>query len=189
MQKILAGTTILIIALLSTAHAKADLQKDILDCYALQSDTDRLNCYDSVTKNYKIKPVHAAKGVSPAAVPAIKNDAITNTAPLSQTEQLANTSPKADSLSKMEPATDSFGQTKIEQETQSIQSRLIGKFTGWEKGMKIKLENGQVWRVTSRATGYKKMTNPMVTISRGMFSSFNAKVEGLNAKVKVKRIK
>jgi len=189
MQKILAGTTILIVGLLSTDHANADLQKDIIDCYALQNDTDRLDCYDSVTKYYKIKPAQAAKTASPATVPTTKNEAITKTVPLAQTEQLANTSPKVDSLSKITPATNSFGQTKSEQEIQSIQSRLIGKFTGWKKGMKIKLENGQVWKVTGRASGYKKMTNPMVTISRGIFSSFNAKVEGLNAKVKVKRIR
>ena len=190
MQKILTGTIILIVSLVSAAHANADLQKDIVGCYALQNDSDRLDCYDTVSKYYKINPAqHADKAVSPAILPAKSDDAITKTSPLPQTEQFAITTPKADSPPEVAPVVDSFGQTKIDQEIQSIQSRLIGKFTGWKKGMKITLENGEVWKVTSNSRGFKKMNNPMVTISRGVFGSFNAKVEGLNASVKVKQIK
>jgi len=189
MQKILTGMTILIVGLLSTGHATADWQQDILACYELQNNSDRLACYDSVTKDYKLKPAQTASTVPALTSPFSTNEAKIRISPPAQTDKLANSMPKADSQAKLAPLTDSFGQTKNKHEVQSVQSRLIGTFTEWKKGMKITLENGQVWKVTSNASGYRKMTNPKVTISRGIFSSFNAKVEGLNAKVKVKRIK
>jgi len=90
--------------------------------------------------------------------------------------------------SQPKSAEETFGKS-AEEDIESIQSKMIGEFSGWKKGMKLKLENGQIWKVTSNKSGYRKMTNPMVTISRGFFGSFNAKVEGLNASAKVKRIK
>lgn len=191
MQKTLTGLTILIVGILCTANASADLSQDILACHAQQNDADRLDCYDSVTKNYKLKSEQTTKSVSPATIPAATKVVISDPKPLAPTEQLTKTTATTEDLSKT--VTDAFGQTKTkkekEQELQSIQSRLVGTFTEWKKGMKITLENGQVWKVTTKARGYKKLKNPIVTISRGIFSSFNARVEGLNAIAKVKRIK
>ncbi len=190
MQKILIGTTILMVSLFYADKASADFKQDILTCFALKNNSDRLDCYDSAIKYNQLTPAQTAKTASPATTSATMNRrAVTKTTPLDTTEELVNTTPKSDTLSKKAPVANSFGQVKIEQELESIQSRLIGTFTQWKKGMKLKLENGQIWKVTSNRSGYKKMINPMVTISRGIFNSFNAKVDGLNASVKVKRIK
>jgi hypothetical protein len=31
---------------------------------------------------------------------------------------------------------------------EAVESRIAGRFDGWEPGMKIRLENGQVWQVS-----------------------------------------
>ena len=81
-----------------------------------------------------------------------------------------------------------FGLTNTKQ-IQAVESSIVGVFKGWIKGDKIHLKNGQIWKVKSQSTGYVKLNNPKIKISRGFLSSFNAKVEGLNAKAKVKRLK
>ncbi len=183
MQKILTGFIILSVSLGYTSQVFADLRSDILDCSAIQKDADRLDCFDTVTKYHKTRPSISQPMVSPDKTAPI-------TAPQIVTPEKAIVAlPDKQTQSQNVSADDSFGQPSQADELQSIQSRIVGDFSGWKKGMKITLENGQVWKVTSNASGYRKLTNPKVTISRGVFNSFNAKVEGLNSKVKVKRIK
>jgi hypothetical protein len=177
MQKILTGFIILCVNLGYTSQVCADLRSDILDCSAIQKNAERLDCFDTVTKYHKTRSSIGQPVVSP-----------NKTAPIAAPEKAIVALPARQAQPQNVSADDSFGQTS-QDKLQSIQSRIVGDFSGWKKGMKITLENGQVWKVTSNAAGYRKLTNPEVTISRGVFNSFNAKVEGLNAKVKVKRIK
>jgi len=162
----------------------ADLKSDVLGCLQKQNNTDRLDCYDTVVKYYKGRPSMEPTPPLPVveAASSPKNNPLV--VPVNaQTEHKVVVTQVKRKLPE-----DTFGKA-ADGDLESIQSRMIGEFKGWEKGMKLKLENGQVWKVTSRKAGYKKMTNPMIIISRGFFGSFNAKVEGLNASAKVKRIK
>ncbi|MCF6193851.1 MAG: hypothetical protein L3J46_05920, partial [Kangiellaceae bacterium] len=108
--------------------------------------------------------------------------------PISHTSLLTPAT-KPNEITNEASVTDDFGRVEKEADIESIKSRLVGKFTSWEKGIILKLENGQKWKVVSASNGYKKMLNPMITISRGLFGSFNARVDGLNAGAKVKRVK
>lgn len=182
MRILLVGLLILIVSLGYTTKAAADLPQDILGCYAIQNNAERLDCYDTVSKYYKTRPNSA------------RSKPLTKTAPLIspptvQTLTTAKTKPKVKSPTKENSAVDDFGQIRKDDQLESIQSRIVGKFGGWKKGLKITLENGQVWKVANNAKGYRKLTNPAITISRGFFNSFNAKVEGLTAMAKVRRIK
>ncbi len=70
-----------------------------------------------------------------------------------------------------------------------ITSNIIGEFKGFGAGTRLKLENGQVWRVESgELDGIKAMTNPKVTIRPGLIGGWRLQVEGYNSVAKVKRV-
>ena len=186
-------TLILVIVSLSLFFcnkAEASFQSDVTNCLKINDSDDRLDCYDTVVKYYKLNP---------STTKSITNTSINTSAPKSvpvnpisnSTPDAATVVPKQDTAPEKASVTDNFGQIEAETEeaVESIKSRIIGQFSSWEKGMILELENGQKWKVTSTGRGYKKMDNPKITISRGFFGSFNAKVDGLNAGAKVKRVK
>ena len=71
-----------------------------------------------------------------------------------------------------------------------INSTIIGTFSGWKaKGTLFKLANGMVWQQSERDTFYiQPVEDPEVTITKGMFGSWQLSVVGENSEVKVKRI-
>jgi hypothetical protein len=71
----------------------------------------------------------------------------------------------------------------------TINSRLVGNFTGWDGQTTFKLENGMVWQQTDKDKFYvKEISNPAVTIEPGMFKKWRLSVEGYDSKCKVKRL-
>lgn len=182
MQKLFVGLLIMIVSLGYVSRTIADLPQDILGCYSIQDNTDRLNCYDMLSKQFETQP-NTAHATPPIKITPPVVDVTT------QIKTTVTKTSKPESQPMDESATEEFGQIKNDKKLQSIQSRIVGKFSGWKKGLKITLENGQVWKVVNNSKGYRKMTSPTITISRGVFNSFNAKVEGLTATAKVKRVK
>ncbi|GAB3730117.1 hypothetical protein GCM10028794_05110 [Silanimonas algicola] len=75
-------------------------------------------------------------------------------------------------------------------EEDDIVSTLPGTFTGWQGGDVFTLANGQVWRSIDSGSALRgvNLTNPRVTISKGLFGAWRLKVEGYNASVKVERV-
>jgi hypothetical protein len=72
---------------------------------------------------------------------------------------------------------------------QSIQSVIVGKFRGWDKNSHITLANGQVWKVVDGSSATVSMDDPQVTIESALFGGFFLRIEGLNKRPRVKRIK
>lgn len=72
---------------------------------------------------------------------------------------------------------------------ETIQSTIAGEFTGFGRGQRYALENGQVWEQTdgARLDGVR-LDSPAVTITPGVFSSWTLRVEGYNSRAKVKRV-
>ena len=70
-----------------------------------------------------------------------------------------------------------------------IQSRYLGEFTGWDGDTVFRLENGQVWQQIESDRMSWKAANPMITIQRGFMGSYQLSVEGVNRRVRVKRIR
>jgi hypothetical protein len=155
----------------------------ILKCAKIQSDASRLNCFDKIANS--IGKQKQGEILSSNTAPKVAHQKLTST-PLDAkvNQSLTQDNPqnsKSESLKdfgKKQPAT-----------PQSIASRLNGEFKKWSKGQKLFLENGQVWVVKRANRGYKKINHPMITITEDMFGGFTAKVEGLNATAKVRRIK
>lgn len=71
----------------------------------------------------------------------------------------------------------------------TIVSRLVGEFDGWDGETIFELENGMVWKQDETDRFFtRNMANPVVTIKAGLFDSWRLSVEGYNKSVKVERI-
>ena len=72
-----------------------------------------------------------------------------------------------------------------------VVSSIQGPFKGWKgKGDRFTLANGQVWEVTDSGTRLSvSLENPSVTIEQGALSVWFLRVDGYNARARVKRIK
>jgi len=75
-------------------------------------------------------------------------------------------------------------------DSDTITSRLVGTFDGWEDETVFELENGMVWRQaeTSRYR-VRPSTNPEVVIHRGVFDRWRLQVKGYNKRLTVERVK
>jgi hypothetical protein len=72
----------------------------------------------------------------------------------------------------------------------SITAHITGDFHGWTGGTRFTLDNGQVWeQIDDGVVTRGRVTNPKVTITRGVFNSYYMSVEGMDETVQVKRIK
>ena len=98
---------------------------------------------------------------------------------------VASPAPAADTQS----ATDSFGLDESGSGPKKIKSNYVGEFTGWDGDTIFRLENGQVWQQIESGRMAWRATDPMITIKRGFMGSYMLSVEGVNKKVRVKRIK
>jgi len=181
--------TLLLLALallgLLSQPSLADLSQDLMKCRSIQSQSARLACYDGLNAN------NAPQSSSKPAVTKTQPTPTTNSSAPALAQdptppKVTKTAEKA--IPKVEQNIDTFGEPSSHG-IQSIQSKMVGQFKRWKKGMLLHLENGQVWKVLNNKSSYKKLDNPLITISKGVFGSFDAKVEGLNARAKVKRIK
>jgi hypothetical protein len=74
--------------------------------------------------------------------------------------------------------------------TDSISAHIAGDFDGWRGSTRFTLDNGQVWEQTDdNVVTVKRVANPKVTITRGLFNSYYMSVQGMSDSVQVKRIK
>jgi len=73
-------------------------------------------------------------------------------------------------------------------EVDAIESRIPGRFEGWDPSSRIRLENGQVWQITDDSSRYFYVENPKVTIRRGRFGAFYLEVESSNWTARVRRV-
>jgi hypothetical protein len=75
-------------------------------------------------------------------------------------------------------------------DTFPMTAHIVGEFHGWSGSTRVTLDNGQVWEQMDDATVTAgRMTNPKVTITRGLLNSFYISVDGVSDSVEIKRIK
>lgn len=71
-------------------------------------------------------------------------------------------------------------------EYESVESELVGPFSGWREGTVFTLGNGQQWRVVSGRYASPPDARPRrVKISPGTFGSFFLEIEGVRSRPKV----
>ena len=79
--------------------------------------------------------------------------------------------------------------TQREEQPQSVQSTIVGSFEGWGPGSRIRLANGQVWRVIDGSDAVlAPRTDVKVSMERNLFGTIFMRVDGTNASAKVRRV-
>ena len=163
------------------------LQTSLTSCLEITLENKRLQCYDKLAKS-----LHINKKVSSTPQPPELNQIQLPTPRPKAAAKVETTDIKDTTTSQtknVKQREQDFGKKPEAAVSSSISSRLKGEFKKWKKGQKLELENGQVWVVKRANSGYKKLQNPLVTITEDLFGGFTAQVEGLNATAKVRRIK
>lgn len=75
--------------------------------------------------------------------------------------------------------------TEVEYET--VQTKLLGEFRGWQTGTVFNLENGQRWRVEGGSYTTPPEAGPLkVRIVPGLMGSFFLEIEGVRQRPKIK---
>ncbi|HEX4909466.1 MAG TPA: hypothetical protein VFV64_01735 [Permianibacter sp.] len=154
------------------------------DCRAVADNAARLACYDALVDQLPKPAAADAVPVTPSAPAVAAQPAGQAVAP----------QPVAAAITPAVVTTQSPAEFGLERQAQqaqieSIQSRIVGPFRGWEAKSKITLENGQVWQIDDSSRGVYSLESPAVTIERGVFGSFFLKIDGVNRSPKVKRLK
>ena len=90
-------------------------------------------------------------------------------------------------------ATADFGSESIRKKPEALpaamESTVAGEFDGWGPNARIKLANGQVWRVIDDSSAVlPRRSNTRVRIERNLFGTLFLTVEGTNQSAKVRRV-
>ena len=167
----------LALSLAATAVAD-DLREELERCAQLQNSEVRLACYDALAEISAAQPQQAlADSVSAATAPRTSSENV-------QAVPEPATPPESDrSLAQRV-----FGMLPGGGEVSEIESRVVGEVNGLSVGKRFELENGQVWRQVDRTDRNYRATNPKVTIKEGFMNSYRMRFEGLNARIRVRRV-
>jgi len=81
------------------------------------------------------------------------------------------------------------GQMRKTEQEESVESALVGTFSGWRPGTNFRLANGQTWRVAddSSASLYAREA-PKVAVKRNFIGTYFLEVEGVNQAPRVRRV-
>ena len=165
---------------LAGAAGADDLRDEMLRCAQLKDPQVRLACYDALAA-VSASAETAAGGKDGSGVQG-------RPAATAAPEQGENEEPETETE---ESLTERFfgllpgsndGDNKIE-------SRVVGEIKGLRQGVRFTLENGQVWRQTERTSRNYRATNPKVEIKEGFMNSYRMRLEGINARIRVRRVK
>lgn len=78
---------------------------------------------------------------------------------------------------------------KLDAPPAAMESTVAGEFEGWGPNSRIKLANGQVWRVVDGSSAVlPRRSDTRVRIERNMFGTMFLSVEGSNQSAKVRRV-
>lgn len=151
-----------LLTLVSGAAMAAD-DAALLRCRAIADTGARVACYDAIPVG-AAQPAKAAVAAVPAA-PALTAE---------QRFGLADVKKK-----EVE---------KAPEDPKFIESTIPGVFGGWSGNQRIKLANGQVWRIIDgSAATLPDRVNTKVRIVRNYFGTMFMEIEGTNQSPKVKR--
>jgi len=75
------------------------------------------------------------------------------------------------------------------QQPDKVTTSIAGVFDGWVPGQKIRLANGDVWKVVDGSEDIVELRDPKVTVERGLLGAIFLDIEGANRSPKVQRVK
>ena len=168
----------LAVSLAGTAVAD-DLPEELQRCAQLQNAEVRLACYDALAAISASRPQHASSATE-APTPAVSPSAAAPSAAVQAPEQESGQS-LAQRVFGLLPGRDE-GDNLLE-------SRVVGEIRNPGQGTRFTLENGQVWQQVERTQRNYRATNPRVEIREGFMNSYRMRLEGLNGRIRVRRVK
>ena len=123
-----------------------------------------------------------APATAPAAVDA-RNPQAPQPPAAQESDALRHSSAVSSSVVTIRPG------TRVIEE--AVESRILGKFTGWEGRTVFKLENGQRWQVANPGSGYwcPAIENPKVRITRSSLGGYWMVIEDVELRVRVKLVR
>ena len=187
-MKTVGGAFLAVGAMLVVTASADDVRDELLRCAQLQDAQVRLACYDALA-SVSATAVTAPSGASgsatddgSAAVVAHTPDGIRAPAAGDRSAPEAESGPSlTDRLFGMLPGREA-GDNLLE-------SRVVGEIRNPREGTRFTLENGQVWQQTDRTRRNYRATNPRVEIREGFMNSYRMRLEGLNGRIRVRRVK
>jgi hypothetical protein len=141
----------------------------LLRCRELADGPGRLACYNAIP--VVAKPVAGPAGAAPAMVTVAPGYAVA--------------APARADLENM------FGrETSVMKSIQlnELETSIAGPFDGWVAGQRIRLANGQVWKVVDGSDDVMELRDPKVTIKRGLLGAIFLDIEGAHRNPKVQRV-
>ncbi|NVM78844.1 hypothetical protein FHW83_004675 [Duganella sp. SG902] len=157
--------------LVSTAALADDAA--LLKCRQLEDGPVRLACYNAIVvapgAPFAAPAVAAAAGAARAAAPAY-----TTVAAPTEAEMAAMFGREPEILKSAR--------------LNSIETSISGPFDGWVRGQRIRLANGQVWKVVDDTEDVVELNNPKVTVKRGLLGAIFLDIEGAHRNPKVQRV-
>ena len=162
----------------------------MLRCRRLADGPARLACYDAIPLPVTV-PAAALRGAAPAtaavpasaAVPAAAPVAAAAVAPAAGMVVAAPTRADMENMFGREPS------VLHAQRLETLETTIDGDFDGWVAGQRIRLANGQVWKVVDGSEDVVDLHNPKVTIKRGLFGAIFLDIDGAHRNPKVTRVK
>lgn len=73
-------------------------------------------------------------------------------------------------------------------EPAEVRARLDGKLSGWQRGTRFVLDNGQVWQSVDYEPGYEELENTAVTIKRNFFGTYWLELDKVHGSIRVQRV-
>ena len=177
-MKVLKAVSIGLALSLAGTAAADELREELERCAQLQNAEVRLACYDALAGISASRPQQAS---SPGEAPASPDrpSAPAQSEPEQPREQESGQS-LADRVFGLLPGR-AEGDNLLE-------SRVVGEIRNPRRGTRFTLENGQVWQQVERTRRNYRATNPRVEIKEGFMNSYRMRLEGLNGRIRVRRV-
>ncbi len=189
MKRLTAVASIGLTVSLAAAAAADELRDELERCAQLQNAQVRLACYDTLASVSASRPQQASS--SPGEAPSSE-------APTPPDGSSAPTEPALQQAPEQESGEQESGESRVQRvfgmlpggdEVREIESRVVGEVDGLSNGKRFELENGQVWQQVERTNRNYRASSPKVTIKEGFMNSYRMRFEGLNARIRVRRVK
>ncbi|MDO9095278.1 MAG: hypothetical protein Q8R98_22595 [Rubrivivax sp.] len=162
---------------LSGAALAQALPAAVAACRHVADPVARLACYDAIGQPAATSPVQRtvpAAVARPEATPAA-----VAVAPAAAPPAAKPAAPADFGLPPVRPPA----------ESDMVDSRISGRFEGWDPGTRLTLANGQVWEVLDNKRVAYDLNQPAVRVKRGMLGSFFMEIDGVSATPRVRRVK
>lgn len=169
-------------ALMLVSTAASANNADLLKCRQLEDGPVRLACYNAIPAS-AAAPVAAVPSTSaaPSAASSPATPAAARAAAPAYDTVAAPTRAQMEQMFGQEPPI--LKSVRLE----SIETTIPGQFDGWVPNQRIRLANGQIWRVVDGSDDMMEARDPKVTVKRGLLGAIFLDIDGAHRLAKVKR--